>query len=466
MILSRTSRGSANLAAFIGQRLRTADKDADSKGRDKAVGEAEDRFISFVGQAPHTAQRAALESTARFVVGAAGLQGGKTSSFAWLFWQRLLRDGKPGREFWMIAPDSIVGATMRERFVEMAPPGAIATPKESSDRTMVWRLSNGAKVKFRSGENPKKLVAATLHGIWMDEFPLCKPEVWGKRLRARLTATGGWAIFSGSPEGRNWAHEEIWRLTQKGDDLYDPEWAGFLWKTEDNPAVSKEEMASLRKKMPPSFYRRMYEASWEAFFGQIFESWDPDRHVFRPGMLGAQPGEAFGGLDWGFAKPGAAVVLRTRRDGLLEVVEERHEANRPPSWWEEQVKILKVKHGAKRWWCDPSDPGRITDMRSHAGVDAKASNNDVNLGIKVLAFLFGSEEVRVSSVCHNLIRELSGYRWAEDSKGRPIEEPVKENDHAVDAFRYAIIGERGARGTSGIPAQRLTVGAVQNAGRK
>lgn len=466
MLAPRSTRGRIGLAATIGRALRSLNTQSDDLERQRIIAQAVKRFQDFTGQTPHGAQRAALDSPARFIVGAAGLQGGKTASFTALFWKRILRDGKPGREFWMVAPDSIVGATMRERFIEMAPEGAIVYPKESTQNTRVWILANGAKVKFRSGENPKKLVAATLHGVWIDEFTLCKEGVWGKRLRARLTATGGWALFSGSPEGRNWAYEEVWRPTVKGDDLYDPEWAGFLWKTEENPAVSKPELESIRKKLPPSYYRRMYEASWEAFFGQVFETWNPERHVFRPAMLGVQPATVFGGLDWGFAKPGAAVVCRSRADGLIEVVDEVHEAHRAPSWWEERVKALTVKHKVKRWWADPADPGRISDMRRETGADIQAANNDVKLGIKVLSFLFSAEEIRVSSNCTNLIRELSGYRWDVDGKGRPIEQPVKENDHAVDGLRYGIVGERGASGVTGIPSQKVVVGASANAGRK
>jgi phage terminase large subunit len=42
--------------------------------------------------------------------------------------------------------------------------------------------------------------------------------------------------------------------------------------------------------------------------------------------------------------------------------------------------------------------------------------------------------------CTNLIREFSSYRWNETKEGRnDKEEPVKENDHAMDALRYMVM---------------------------
>jgi phage terminase large subunit len=36
----------------------------------------------------------------------------------------------------------------------------------------------------------------------------------------------------------------------------------------------------------------------------------------------------------------------------------------------------------------------------------------------------------------NVIRELRTYVWATDKTGKSLDEPVKENDHAMDALKY------------------------------
>ena len=44
----------------------------------------------------------------------------------------------------------------------------------------------------------------------------------------------------------------------------------------------------------------------------------------------------------------------------------------------------------------------------------------------------------VCAGCDNLIREIEGYVWHPKCKEKGEDEPLKQNDHAVDALRYAI----------------------------
>ena len=47
-------------------------------------------------------------------------------------------------------------------------------------------------------------------------------------------------------------------------------------------------------------------------------------------------------------------------------------------------------------------------------------------------------KVHVSRRSTNILKERQGYKWKEDTKGNLIDEPVKFNDHALDAIRYAV----------------------------
>ncbi len=40
--------------------------------------------------------------------------------------------------------------------------------------------------------------------------------------------------------------------------------------------------------------------------------------------------------------------------------------------------------------------------------------------------------------CTNLIREIESYVWDPKSSEKGYDEPLKKDDHAVDALRYAI----------------------------
>jgi phage terminase large subunit len=49
-----------------------------------------------------------------------------------------------------------------------------------------------------------------------------------------------------------------------------------------------------------------------------------------------------------------------------------------------------------------------------------------------------SRKLRVYSESSNLIKELQSYKWREDKDGRVLDEPVKFQDHLMDAMRYGL----------------------------
>ena len=47
-------------------------------------------------------------------------------------------------------------------------------------------------------------------------------------------------------------------------------------------------------------------------------------------------------------------------------------------------------------------------------------------------------ELLITKSSVNLIKEIESYSWKTDLNGNILEEPVKFNDHALDALRYAV----------------------------
>ena len=53
----------------------------------------------------------------------------------------------------------------------------------------------------------------------------------------------------------------------------------------------------------------------------------------------------------------------------------------------------------------------------------------------------------------NIIRERSKYKWKTDKDGNPLPEPVKFDDHAMDAIRYGIYTHcKKGLGAAGVPS--------------
>lgn len=412
---------------------------------------------------PHKAQIAVLKCTARYVIAVAGIQSGKTWVSALVFWDRvmgwvILHETGPRGFFWMIAPNSIVGAVMCERFVELAPPGWIVdTTGGPNDRT--WTLKDGSRVQFRSGEHAEDLVARTVHGAWVDEFTLCKAGLWRVSLRGRIATTRGFVVFSGSPRGKNWTWDDIWKRTIVGSDAHDIDYAGYTWPSSENPAIPAEEVESARRTLPAAFFKREWCASWDAFHGQIYEDWNPETMVFDhapddPRRLPRGTTTVLA-IDWGFAAAGCALAVRIYPNELVEVVDEVYEAGRLDGWWDEQIARLWRLWRAHRIWADPEGAARIATLADD-GLPIEGAANDVGPGIREVAKAIRQNRLRVHAKCANLIRQLSSYRWRElkgSETGERAEVPQKGDDHAVDPLRYALFSEA-TRGAS--PEERQT----------
>jgi len=105
---------------------------------------------------------------------------------------------------------------------------------------------------------------------------------------------------------------------------------------------------------------------------------------------------------------------------------------------------LQEEWGIESFYCDPSEPANIEEMRA-AGLHALAADNAVTEGIqKVKARLVdagdGRPRLTVAPGCVNTVAEFESYCWKESRTGEYKDEPEKTSDHAMDALRYAMMG--------------------------
>lgn len=66
-------------------------------------------------------------------------------------------------------------------------------------------------------------------------------------------------------------------------------------------------------------------------------------------------------------------------------------------------------------------------------------DNDVLNGIRVTSKFISQKNILINkSKCPHLLESLYSYVWNEKSSDKGEDKPLKENDHAPDALRYAI----------------------------
>jgi hypothetical protein len=172
-----------------------------------------------------------------------------------------------------------------------------------------------------------------------------------------------------------------------------------------------------------------------------------NRYMFR---------RVIAGVDWGFTNPGVIVVGALDSDDRLYIVHQVYQTQQLIGWWVNVAQSLRARYNIEKFVCDPSEPGHIAEFES-AGLNVEKANNDVRLGIQAVAdrlrpvgdgrprlfvlrdSLAGRDEGRTEkNLPCGIEEEMMSYIWDTRNNQKRGEEPLKENDHSMDALRYLI----------------------------
>lgn len=144
-------------------------------------------------------------------------------------------------------------------------------------------------------------------------------------------------------------------------------------------------------------------------------------------------GEVFYGQDFGYVVP-SALVRCELFEGAIYVEELIYESKLTTNdliGRYEQLGMTKTGE----IFCDAAEPKTIEEM-ARERYNVKPADKDVWAGIQKIK----SMPLYITENSLNLLKEIKNYKWKLDKDGnvKPEEEPVKLNDHALDALRYAV----------------------------
>ena len=133
-------------------------------------------------------------------------------------------------------------------------------PQRKTSATELWveLPGNGARIRIYGADNPDRLRGLYLDGAVLDEFGDMDPTMWTRVLRPALSDRAGWAIFIGTPKGRNL----FWRLWNQA--AGDPDWFTLELKASATGLIADKELADARKAMSDDEYAQEYECSFDA----------------------------------------------------------------------------------------------------------------------------------------------------------------------------------------------------------
>lgn len=118
---------------------------------------------------------------------------------------------------------------------------------------------NGARLRLYGADNYDALRGQYFDGVIFDEFGDMDPRAWTEVIRPTLSDRGGWAVFSGTPKGKNEFYE-LYKRAKAGE----PGWALWEFKASETGLLSEAELADARASMDEASYAREYECSFDA----------------------------------------------------------------------------------------------------------------------------------------------------------------------------------------------------------
>ncbi|MCM2394349.1 PBSX family phage terminase large subunit [Streptomyces albipurpureus] len=329
-------------------------------------------------------------------------------------------------------------------------------------RTGAGELDLFGRMIYTAGANDEraaeKIKGLTLAGAYADEVTTY-PESFWSMLMTRLSVEGAQWFGTTNPEGRNhWLKRDYLDraalhltrngqiLRTSGDETLDLH--RFSFQLDDNPYLPDDYVEALKREHVGLFYKRYILGEWVAAEGAIYDMWDDDKHVVDtlPPIV-RWPGI---GVDYGTTNPFSGLLLGVGADRRLYLASEyRYDsrAKRRAMTDAEYATALRTwvrgaapLAGLHPEWTviDPSAASFITQLFREQWPGVTQAANDVLPGIRTVGTLLGNDQLRVHASCRGWIDEVSGYSWDPKATAKGLDQPLKQDDHSMDAGRYGI----------------------------
>ncbi|AFZ73030.1 PBSX family phage terminase large subunit [Natronobacterium gregoryi] len=291
-----------------------------------------------------------------------------------------------------------------------------------------WILPNGSTVIFESADNSRKiqrLRGPNIAWFGMDEPSSIAADAWDIMVGRLREGDYINAFVSGTPKGYNWVYDTFVDPDERLESVnlvHDV-------TTQDNPHLPDVYTDQIVEQYEGRFYEQEVKGQFTDFEGLVYPWFGEDHLVDGPPE---QYDEVVYGVDWGHNNP--AVVLAIVREGdRWTIADEWYERRCTTGDQAKAAEEFIDKYGQGTIYCDPSEPSNIHEFERDYGLPAEGAENAVSPGIRKIAEK--QDDLRVARHCQNVRNEFSQYQYKDDGDS---DDPLKQNDHAMDALRYAI----------------------------
>ena len=274
----------------------------------------------------------------------------------------------------------------------------------------------------------------------LDEYQGFDPNVWEEILDPALSRNENFkALVIGTPKGKL-NHFYKFHL----DAIKNEDWQYWHFNTKENPFFPIKHLRRAFRELPARVYRQEFQASFEAFEGQIASEADRDRHFVT---VEKRPGEVFYiGIDPGVINPAMSLIglgddhVFTFHDSFYEPTGEAYTTDDLLLKCGELISRNGVE--VKRIFI-PDDRADLVKTFRQAGysqaVLVKRTKPSPLQRAEILNTLLKCDKFRVSAKQPEFFDELLSYHRDTDREGQVVEAIAPNQvDHRIDSALYTI----------------------------
>jgi phage terminase large subunit-like protein len=365
----------------------------------------------------------------------------------------------------IIAPDftSTMEGVIFEKLREWAPReqlvgGAFDKAYDKTLRKLTFK--NGSTFDFLTFEQDlDKFGGAAKHRIHYDEEP---PHAIRKESLMRLIDYGGDELFTMTPLiGMSWMYDEVWEPYTKGQL---DEATVVVVDMDDNPFLDESTKTRALKGLNSEERKARKSGRFVHFAGMIYDEFTAATHVIPERAVGEcvpDSCKVYVGIDPGMRIMAAVLWTYLTPEDVLVVFDELALQGHNVEQVCDAIKLVNLKHARllgeekqpllPQWYViDPAarnvnhQTGRSDQMEyTNHGIVTIAGQNSVTAGINRVKERLENRRLLFTANCTETLSEMRRYRWKTPTRGEadPKEQPVKTDDHLLDALRYIVMSQ-------------------------
>lgn len=313
-----------------------------------------------------------------------------------------------------------------------------------ANQSELWvQLRGGARIRLYGADNPDALRGLYMDGVILDEFADMRPTVWGSIIRPLLADRNGWAVFIGTPKGKN-AFYDVFRYATKS-----AEWFTKSLRASQTGIIPDAELEDAKKSMSDSEYEQEFEVSFEAavigaYYGKEFKALEAEGRIREIEYDRAHP--VYSAWDLGYTDSTAIWIFQTIL-GEIRVLDYYANNGQDVAHYANVLKSKGYKYERHYLPHDAraktlaSNKSVIEQLADHLGLSSLriVPNLSVQDGIQAARLVF--PKIWFDPRCETGYEALKLYQREWDDKGNCFKDRPRHDftSHPADAFRYLCV---------------------------